>query len=74
MFVQIIDTKETKTITKKIICETKIFYILLVFFLITLALLIVVNIYFNLIKLYFTRGSKNKTKQKQKLITILRHK
>ena len=37
--------KETKTIPKNIICETKSFYILLVFLLITIALLIVVIIY-----------------------------
>ena len=53
---EIIDTeakskdKETKVILKNIICETKAFYILLAFLLITVALLIVVSIYCYLIK------------------------
>ena len=37
--------EETKTIPKNIICETKSFYILLAFLLITVALLITVSIY-----------------------------
>ena len=42
--------KETKTIPKNIICETKILYILLAFLLITIAMLIAVSIYYYLIK------------------------
>ena len=37
--------KETKTILKSIVCETKRFYISLAFLLITIALLIAVSIY-----------------------------
>ena len=47
--------EETKTVTtnfneKNAICKTKNFYILLLFFLITIGLLIVVSIYYYLIK------------------------
>ena len=42
--------KETKTILKNKICETKGVYILLAFLLITIALLIAVSIYCYLIK------------------------
>ena len=47
---KILDVEETKTISKNIICETKSFYILLAFLLITVALLIAFSIYFCLIK------------------------
>ena len=52
---EIIDGKETKTITtnfneKNAICKTQNFYTLLVFLLITTSLLITVSIYFYLIK------------------------
>ena len=41
--------EETKAVPKNIICETKSFYILLAFLLITIALLIAVSIYCYLI-------------------------
>ena len=44
------DDKETKTILKNIICETKSFYILLAFLLSAITLLIAVTIYCYLIK------------------------
>ena len=47
---EIIDAGETKTISRSIICETKNFYILLTFLLITIALLTAFSIYFCLIK------------------------
>ena len=47
---EIIDAEETKIIPKNIICETKIFYVLLTLLLITIALLIAFSIYFCLIK------------------------
>ena len=56
---EFIETKETKIIPKNIICETKSFYILLAFLLITITLLIAVSIYYYLIKY--------KTKQKHLL-------
>ena len=59
------DDKETKTILKNIICETKSFYILLAFLLSAITLLIAVTIYCYLIKY--------KPKQKH-FITILSHK
>ena len=54
-FDEIIDTEETKTVTanfneKNIIHKTKSFYVLLAFSLITIALLIAVSIYSDLIK------------------------
>ena len=54
MFIWIIH-KETKTVTanlneKNVICKTKIFYNLLAFLLITIALLVIVSIYCYLIK------------------------
>ena len=48
---EIIDAKETKTITKNIICELKSFYISLSFLLIIIALLIAVRIYCYAIKI-----------------------
>ena len=42
--------EEAKTILKNIICETKSFYILLTFLLISIAFLIAVSIYCYLIK------------------------
>ena len=66
--------KKQELLQKILFVKQKFSIFYLVFLLMTLALLIVVNIYVNLIKLYFTRLSKNKAKQKQKLITILRHK
>ena len=54
----IIDAKETKTVPKNIICETKSFYILLTFLLVTIALLIAFRLYICTIKY----------KAKQKLI------
>ena len=47
---EIIDTEETKTIPKNIICDTKSFYILLAFLLVTIALLIAASIYCYLVK------------------------
>ena len=47
---EIIDAKETKSIPKKIICETKRFYIFLAFSSITIVLLIAVSIYCYLTK------------------------
>ena len=47
---EIIDAKETKTIPKNIICETKGFSYLIVFLLITIALFIAFSVYFCLIK------------------------
>ena len=52
---EIIGEVETKTVTinfdeKNIICETKCFYISLVFLLITIILLTAVSIYFYLVK------------------------
>ena len=47
---EIINAEETKTILKNVICETKSFYILLIFLLITIALLIAFSIYFCMIK------------------------
>ena len=44
------NNKETKTIPKNIICETKSIYILLAFLLIAIALLIAVSIFFYLRK------------------------
>ena len=51
MYDEIIDEKETKTVTtnfneKNAICKTQNFYTLLVFLLITSSLLIAVGIYF----------------------------
>ena len=46
----IIDAEETKTNPRNIISETKSFYILLAFLLITIALWIAFSIYFYLVK------------------------
>ena len=45
-----LNDKETKTIPKNIICETKSFYTLFAFLLITIALLVAVSIYYYLFK------------------------
>ena len=47
---EIIDVKESNFNEKKVTCKTQNFYILLVFLLITIALLIAVSIYCYLIK------------------------
>ena len=54
------NNEETKTILKNVICETKYFYILLAFLLITIALLTAVSIYCYLIK-YKAKKKKKKT-------------
>ena len=55
--------EETKTTLKYITCETKSFYILLVFLLIKIALLIAFSIYCHLIK----HKAKKKTNKKKHL-------
>ena len=47
---EIIEAEVTKTAPKNIICETKCFYILLAYLLITIVLLIAFSIYFYLVK------------------------
>ena len=62
--------KETKTIQKYIICEIKSFYILLAFLLITIALLIAVSIYFDMIK-YKAKQKCHKLRIKRSFVLII---
>ena len=60
------NNEETKTILKNVICETKYFYILLAFLLITISLLTAVSIYCYLIKY----KKKKKKKKKNNLLPL----